>query len=58
MNYEKLQTEWGKKRLKMAAMRNRDKSVREIANTLDVSVQRVYVVLKEMGFTFPKRGAK
>lgn len=58
MSYEKLQTEWGKKRQKMISLHNRGKSVREIANVLDISTQRVYVVLKEAGFTFPKRIAK
>lgn len=58
MSQAKLEAEWAKKRAKIVAMHNKEKSVRQIANVLDLSTQRVYVVLKEAGFTFKKRGAK
>lgn len=54
----KLDAEWAKRRAKILALHNKDKSVRQIANVLELSTQRVYVVLKEAGITFKPRGSK
>lgn len=58
MSQAKLDAEWAKKRAKIVALHKKDKSVRQIANVIDCSTQWVYVVLKEAGITFKKRGEK
>lgn len=56
--YEKQMAAWSKKRRLILSQFKKGATARQLADTHDVSVARIYFILKKEGATFRAYGAK